>query len=117
MSRTTIDRRHLNSIKIDSIAVTVMDSYADELKNDITSNWSSTSPSNAGSPPAIRTGKLNRDVRRSRIANGFLTIDSDYAHHLEYGTRKMRPRPFVLPALKRVAKSQVPVELFKDELK
>jgi HK97 gp10 family phage protein len=69
-----------------------------------------------GQPPANSTGKLVRSIKVTKSDNGHeVKIDAEYAGYLEYGTSKMRPRPFIIPAfiktkkyiqdrLKRIAK-------------
>lgn len=56
-----------------------------------------------GEPPAIRTGGLMRSVKEAfpNWATGEIVIDEP-ADWLERGTRRMRKRPFVRPALRTV---------------
>lgn len=59
-----------------------------------------------GQPPANSTGQLVRSIKVKKINNGQeITIDANYAAFLEYGTSKMRPRPFIFPALMKVKKN------------
>ena len=57
-----------------------------------------------GEAPAVDTGRLvgsiNIDFQPTKyyVDSGVLPVEIDYARHLEYGTRKMEPRPFVAPA-------------------
>lgn len=57
-----------------------------------------------GEAPAVRTGALLRSVKEvfPKWSTGELSISADYAGFLERGTKRMRPRPYVRPALKTV---------------
>ena len=59
-----------------------------------------------GKPPKTETGALSRSVssKRSGTGKSEVRIKSPYAALLEYGTSKMRPRPFVAPALLELIK-------------
>ena len=62
--------------------------------------------SSPGQPPANSTGQLVRSIKVKKTNNGQeVTIDAEYAAFLEYGTSKMRPRPFIFPALMKVKKN------------
>ena len=57
-----------------------------------------------GEPPAIDTGQLIGSVRVTRLEAMRWAVgagDTEYAAHLEYGTRKMAARPFLRPAAER----------------
>lgn len=70
---------------------------------DIKDNFSPNSPSEAGQPPAVDTGNMKNNIKVKPDGNDWvLIIGTDYAMPLEYGTRKMRPRPYVRPAIRRV---------------
>ena len=59
-----------------------------------------------GQAPANSTGKLVRSIKVTKIDGGHeVKIDADYAAYLEYGTSRMRPRPFILPALLKVKRN------------
>lgn len=49
----------------------------------------------------VDTGKLKRSIRYVREREGQYTISADAPHaaYVEYGTRKMRPQPFMGPAV------------------
>ena len=62
--------------------------------------------SSPGQPPANSTGQLVRSIKVKKTNNGQeVTIDAEYAAFLEYGTSRMRPRPFIMPALMKVKKN------------
>jgi len=60
-----------------------------------------------GEPPAIDTGLLVNTIgvmQEPGSASGLkaiVTPNADYAPHLEFGTTKMAPRPFLRPAFER----------------
>jgi hypothetical protein len=64
-------------------------------------------PSYAGNPPAPDTGTLMRSITHSVTVKGNEIIgevgsiihDSDYPRFLEYGTSKMKPRPWLSASL------------------
>lgn len=63
-----------------------------------------------GDPPTVRTGRLRRGIQmarpnRNRAATRVgwrIGINVKYAPFLEFGTRRMRARPFVKPVLKKM---------------
>lgn len=63
-----------------------------------------------GDPPTVRTGRLRRGIQmarpnRNRAAPRVgwrIGINVKYAPFLEFGTRRMRARPFVKPVLKKM---------------
>ena len=70
-----------------------------------TRNGMSHQSSAPGQPPANDTGELIDSIKVEKRKNtSILKIDADYAGYLEYGTSKMRPRPFILPALMKIKK-------------
>jgi hypothetical protein len=66
-----------------------------------------TSPSAAGDPPGVDTGKLRNSIRaeRERAAQWAISTDTEYAAHLEFGTSRMAPRPFMAPGLDYLART------------
>lgn len=53
----------------------------------------------------VKTGFLRRSIKLSKGDNGMsVTVEptAEYAPYLEYGTRFMKERPFVKPALEKV---------------
>jgi HK97 gp10 family phage protein len=56
-----------------------------------------------GEAPAIDTGALRNSVRAQRKADlEWWVTTNEYAAYLEYGTRRMAPRPFLRPAVEKV---------------
>jgi HK97 gp10 family phage protein len=95
---------------------------AEEMKKSITSgaksgmryeNHTSSAP---GQAPANWTGQLLKSIKVQKMKGiSFVYITAKYAQFLEFGTSKMRARPFIIPAfiktkkyiqdkLKRIAK-------------
>ena len=78
---------------------------AEEMKKSISSgaksgrkygNHTSSAP---GQSPANWTGELLRSIKVQRDKNkSFVYITAKYAEFLEFGTSKMRARPFIMPA-------------------
>jgi Bacteriophage protein of unknown function (DUF646). len=59
-----------------------------------------------GSPPAIRTGKLQKSIRYdvfvdSHSVNGYVGTRHKYGFYLERGTKKMPAHPFLVPSVVR----------------
>ena len=58
-----------------------------------------------GDPPAVDTGNLRRNRATEVISVGggvsigILSVNSEYAEALEFGTEKMAPRPFLGPII------------------
>lgn len=63
--------------------------------------------SNPGEPPHRRTGKLQSLIDIGEIRNFSVKFGSyaSYSAALEYGTSKMRPRPFMTPAIVEIQES------------
>lgn len=70
-----------------------------------------------GEPPARDTGNLAANVRAIRLGPHTMRVVSgaEYSAHLEYGTIKMEPRPFMAPAVEkcrtRLGRVTLPSEL------
>ena len=96
-------------------------SAAEALVLDIRSNWSPTSPSDPGSPPAILTGNMDSAVKaesqgrddRGRFQGPdakvwYVTIKTSQGENPlgrgEYAAEVDQTRPFIEPALDRVAR-------------
>lgn len=92
-----------------------MEQVTDSIINRIKYNWSSSSPSTPGEPPAVVTGTLDESVTKdntgrnakgqfasgSDITAWYIRVEAEYANALEYGdlSKNLEPRPFVAPAL------------------
>lgn len=85
------------------------DKMAKEMKNSILSGAKSGSQyyingarhtsSAPGQAPANVTGALVRSIKVNKEKNkSTIKIEKNYAIFLEFGTSKMRPRPFIIPA-------------------
>ena len=79
--------------------------------------------SSAGNPPRVDTGNLRASIRNEKrgnlayavVAGGNVTGDDvGYAAHLEFGTTKMRPRPFMGPTAREI--ESVIAEMFDQFL-
>ena len=58
-----------------------------------------------GQAPANNTGALVRSIKvKKNGRNATITISKDYAIYLEFGTSKMRARPFIIPAFLKTKK-------------
>ncbi|MET3710410.1 HK97 gp10 family phage protein [Sphingomonas trueperi] len=58
-------------------------------------------PSAPGEPPNADTHVLDRSIETNQVAPLRVEVSANapYAVHLEFGTSKMAPRPFMAPAL------------------
>ena len=78
-----------------------------DLEADIKSNFSRVSPSAPGDPPGIDTGLLKNSIqaRRKRPMLWIVQAGTEYAAALEFGypARNLAARPFIRPAIKRIA--------------
>lgn len=49
----------------------------------------------------VDTGELKRSIHLNQRDNGFtahMKAEANYASYVEYGTRRMRPQPYIRPA-------------------
>ena len=101
-----------NLIKKAEIIVNESSDYmAEEMKKSIASgaksgrryeNHTSSAP---GQSPANWTGKLLRSIKVQKMKGiSFVFITAKYAEFLEFGTSKMKPRPFIFPAFLKTKK-------------
>lgn len=107
-SDTTILDRLLRTAPARSQAETL--EAAKDVVADIRANWSSTSPSAPGKPPAVVTGELDASFDVTVESRGervriVIRVKAEHARHLEYGTKNMRARPFLRPAMKRAERT------------
>lgn len=56
-----------------------------------------------GDPPAVNTGRLRQSITALKISPGHWRVGTnvEYAIVLEFGSRRMAPRPFMRPAADR----------------
>ena len=91
------------------------DKMAKEMKNSILSgaksgrqyyvNGARHTASAPGQPPANVTGALVRSIKVTKERNkSIINISKNYAIFLEFGTSKMRSRPFIIPAFLKTKK-------------
>ncbi len=57
------------------------------------------SPSSPGDPPGVVTGALRASIHVESLGEfkKAIVTGTDYAVHLEFGTEKMAPRPYMMP--------------------
>jgi HK97 gp10 family phage protein len=72
------------------------------------------------SPPApsgyVRTGALRNSITHTTDADAaYVGSNIEYAPYVEYGTSKMKPRPFIKPAVQNYMDEYE--EIMKNELK
>ena len=66
-------------------------------------------PSNPGQPPGVRSETLQSSVVNEMLTptRAIIGTNQPYAKHLEFGTRNMSKRPFLLPGFKKSRKRAV----------
>ena len=91
---------------------------AEEMKKSISSGaksgkrYGSHTSSAPGQSPANWTGELLRSIKVQKIKGmAYVFVTAKYAEFLEFGTSKMRPRPFIIPAFLKTKK------MIQDKLK
>jgi hypothetical protein len=58
-----------------------------------------------GQPPAEDTGRTYWDINVSRLSSGRYRVRfGGVAGYLEFGTSRMRPRPYILPAIENAVR-------------
>lgn len=84
---------------------------AEETRDDVKANWSSSSPSAPGAPPAVVTGALDASVQTDQQRGSIfekpytaVVVEEPYGVYLEEGTGIISPRPFLAPAAGRAAR-------------
>lgn len=111
MARIKVDMRVLRELtaNVPERALAVVQKIAQDVETDIKQNFSPSSPSSPGTPPAVVTGKLKNSIVAVRANKTSWTVKYiGYAVYLEYGTPKMAARPFFKPAVERVIQSIPP---------
>lgn len=90
----------------ESMVDQVLGKVANDVVADMDKRWSVASPSSPGAPPAVVTGNLknNTEARRAAPRLWHVRVKTKYALPLEFGTRRMPPRPFLRPALDRASR-------------
>ena len=84
---------------------------AEALREDVTrvlGRSAAAGPSAPGEPPRRRSGRLADSVFAQRDADGLGAVVGtrlDYGMHLEFGTRTMAARPWLLPAFQAAQSS------------
>lgn len=58
-----------------------------------------------GEAPAVDSGKLINSIRAEVIDSkrAVVAVTAEYGAYLEFGTRRMAPRPYLVPAAQRAA--------------
>lgn len=76
-----------------------------DSKNSMVGGGSPHAPSAPGQPPHVDTGHLKDSIgfEMTGQTSGEVTAGADYSAMLEYGTSRMPARPFLTPAVDRVA--------------
>ncbi len=79
---------------------------AEALRDEVRLSLSQAGPSGPGEAPARRSGRLAASVTAETATDGLsaeVGSDLDYGRHLEFGTRRLAARPWLLPAFHRMA--------------
>jgi len=85
----------------------VLKEVAEAVRADASASISRAGRSRPGSPPASDSGALLRSLRtrlarsRKRDERAYAIAPEFYGFMLESGTRRIRPRPFIVPAAQR----------------
>ena len=108
-----INESEFQKLLVDAEKITneAADYMAEEMKKSISSgaksgrkygNHTSSAP---GQSPANWTGELIRSIKVQKDKNkSFVYVTAKYAEFLEFGTSKMRPRPFIIPSFIKTKK-------------
>jgi len=101
LDTSVLDR--LLSVSADRAEAIVHEATLDLLA-DIKLSVSGPSPSSPGSPPGVVTGNLLNSIYAEMDGTvGYVNVGANYGLPLEFGTRFMEARPFVTPAMDRLA--------------
>lgn len=114
--RIELDMSKLERISrnIPGAAEKVVQKMAQDTETNIKNDFSPNSPSAPGQPPGVDTGTLKNSIlaKAEGKATWVVLVGAFYGVHLEYGTKRMAARPFVLPAVRKTA-AAAPKELIK----
>lgn len=77
-----------------------------KVERDIKTNMTPNGPSAPGEAPAVDTGRLRASITHRIEHDGdesaaYVGTNVEYAPYLEFGTIRMAPRPFMVPAIER----------------
>ena len=92
----------------------IIQKLAQDCEGDMKNHMSTQSPSAPGEPPGVDTGNLKNSIVAESGDNDLtwvVNIGANYGIDLEYGTRHMAARPFVLPSFERIVNG-APRQLF-----
>ena len=92
--------------KLDSDTKKAVNACALKVERDIKASMTPNGPSAPGEAPAVDTGRLRASIaHRVEMESGeavaFVGTNVEYAPYLEFGTTRMQPRPFMVPAIER----------------
>lgn len=111
--KVTIDDRQMVKLgrEAEDRADKLLGKLAFDLEGDIKTHFSRKSPSDPGDPPGVVTGALKNSITSQHVARGHWMVGDgvEYGYWLEYGTARMKPRPFMRPAVERIVKKLVDV--------
>lgn len=111
--RVVINTEHLDRLGKGLDVDDLLKKLANDCEAHIKNNFSAQSPSPVGDPPGVDTGNLkNSIVARKRGKDWLVLVGAEYGMALEYGTRRMGARPFVLPAVRAMV-NDAPKEMVK----
>lgn len=77
---------------------------ADDMVRVLNGQFGTTSPAPIGAPPARKSGALARSIIAVRVDmyRWQVVAGADYARFLEFGTKRMRARPFFMRGFEAV---------------
>jgi HK97 gp10 family phage protein len=92
--------------KLDSGIKKALNTCAVKVERDIKENMTPNGPSAPGEAPAVDTGRLRASISHrvetdSGESAAYVGTNVEYAPWLEFGTSRMRARPFMVPAMNR----------------
>lgn len=92
--------------RISSDMQKALNTCALKVERDIKANMTPNGPSAPGEAPAVDTGRLRASITHRIEHDGgesaaYVGTNVEYAPWLEFGTSRMRARPFMVPAMNR----------------